>query len=232
MPVSSRSEQSGINKAPFQQLSPVLPHCRLQAHRLTDMPWPSQKSEKYQSHYVDFDIFLFFYDPRWIKKWQFFMHKSQIEFIFFFKLTSLPEEVSLCSNFLKDRGHSELKFVQDLRELVKYRKRYRVLQMAWITTPPRLLQIAWMPWRRMRGSHSANTETSGLGRPLRLSPKCTWNWKWFQFLALKDIVVQHFFKNNPLWKNWQHREEYHNVGVCSSWLIMKATFELLIAYLY
>lgn len=160
------------------------------------------------------------------------MHKPQIEFLFFFKLTSLPREVSLHSNFLKDRGHSELKFVQDLRHLVKYRKGHRVLQITWIATPPRLLQIAWKPWRRMRGSHSANTETSGHGRALRLSRKCTWNWKWFQYFPLKDVVVEHLFKNKPWRKNWQHRAGYHNVGVCSSWLIMEATFELLIALLY
>lgn len=68
------------------------------------------------------------------------MHKSQIEFLFF-NLTSLPKEASLHSNFLKDKGRSQLKLVQDLRHLIKYRKRYRVLQMTWIAVPPHCFKL-------------------------------------------------------------------------------------------
>lgn len=143
---------------------------------------------------------MFFCHPRWIKKWQFFMHKSQIEFLFF-NLTSLPKEASLHSNFLKDKGRSQLKLVQDLRHLIKYRKRYRVLQMTWIAIPPHCFKL--------HECHGEEWEhlTVLMQKLLDMErTKCTWNWKWFQFLPLKDLVVEHFFKNNP-WRKKADKTE-------------------------
>lgn len=87
---------------------------------------------------------IFFFYPRGIKMLEFLMYESQIQFLVSFKMACLPKEVSLHSNFPKDREWSEMRFVQDLRHLVNYRKVYRLSHIAWIITPPRSLQNAWI----------------------------------------------------------------------------------------
>jgi len=95
----------------------------------------------------------------------------------------------LQANMPSQRGLIALKFSQRQRvvrdefctrpeALDKVQRRIQAVPNGLDSNTPQLTSTCMnLLWRRLRGSHSANIETSGPGWALRLLSECSWTWK-------------------------------------------------------